>query len=305
MHKFSIAIHGGAGTILRAEMSAQKELEYKNALDSALSLGEDILRSGGTALDAVAASVASLEDCPLFNAGRGAVFTHEGFHEMDAALMCGLTGDAGAVSGLKGVRNPILFCREIIDHSEHIYLSGQGAMEFAKSRKLKFENEDWFFSEFRHDQYLDALKNDVVQLDHTVSGKSKFGTVGAVALDQEGNLAAATSTGGMTNKKFGRVGDSPIIGAGTYAANDTCAISCTGHGELFIKAVVAHDIASLMRYKNMTLEEACEEVVHHKLAKDSGGLIAVDQHGNISLPFNSDGMYRAWANNSAREIAIY
>lgn len=305
MSNYSIAIHGGAGTILRSEMSSDLEQEYKLALADSLAAGERILKAGGTALDAVEAAVVIMEDCILFNAGRGAVFTHAGSHEMDAAIMCGKSKEAGAVSGIFGVRNPIALTRKILQHSEHIYLSGQGAASFAKEHNLKFEENKWFHSEFRHKQYLEALKHDVVQLDHTVSGKTKFGTVGAVAMDFSGNLAAATSTGGMTNKKYGRVGDSPLIGSGTYASNDSCAISCTGHGELFIKAVVAHDIACLMKYKGLSLDKACEIVVHEKLAKDSGGLIAVDASGNICLPFNSEGMYRAWAKNDKREIAIY
>ena len=305
MSEYSIAIHGGAGTILREEMSASQEAEYKQALDDALRAGEKVLEVGGSALDAVQASVISMEDCILFNAGRGAVFTHEGKHEMDAALMCGATGNAGAVSGISQLRNPIELCRKIFDHSEHIFLSGEGAMAFAKLHNLKLEPEDWFRSEFRYEQYQQALKTDRVQLDHTPSGKSKFGTVGAVARDQAGNLAAATSTGGMTNKKFGRIGDSPLIGAGTYADNDSCAISCTGHGELFIRAVVAHDVAALMRYKGLSLEEACHEVVQNKLPEDSGGLVAVDREGNICLPFNSEGMYRASSKNGVRTIAIY
>ncbi|MBL7943843.1 MAG: isoaspartyl peptidase/L-asparaginase, partial [Flavobacteriales bacterium] len=243
MGKTALAIHGGAGTISRSQMPAEKEAAYRKALEDALSVGIAILENGGHALDAVEAAVMSLEDCPLFNAGRGAVFTHDGRHEMDASLMRGDTLQAGAVAGISGVRHPVQLARRVMENTGHVLLSGAGAVAFAREEGLEFQPDDWFFSEFRHAQWQEALRDDVVRLDH--SGEKKFGTVGAVAIDQNGNLAAATSTGGMTNKKWGRVGDTPIIGAGTYADNQVCAISCTGNGEYFIRAVAAYDVACL------------------------------------------------------------
>jgi beta-aspartyl-peptidase (threonine type) len=304
---FSIAIHGGAGTILKSSMTPEIEAEYLKALDDALAKGEAILKEGGSALDAVSASVVSMEDNILFNAGRGSVFSHDGSQQMDAAIMCGRRVDAGAVTAIDEVRNPILLCREILEKSEHILLSAEGAKEFAKLNKLEFKEKDWFFSEFRHQQFLEALAEDRVQLDHS-NGNFKYGTVGAVAKDIHGDIAAATSTGGMTNKKFGRVGDSPIVGSGTYANNETCAISCTGNGEAFIREVVGHQVSCLMKYAGMNLSEASNKVVQELLPKidGSGGLIGVDQKGNIVLPFNSEGMYRGFSkSNGEREIAIY
>jgi beta-aspartyl-peptidase (threonine type) len=240
-----------------------------------------------------------LENNPLFNAGKGAVFTNNGTHEMDASIMNGKDLMAGAIAGVQGVKNPIALARAVMEQSEHVLLTGNGAMEFAKKVNAQFENEDYFFVQLRYDQLQQAKQSNSMILDHTEDkiehGEKKFGTVGCVALDLNGNLAAGTSTGGMTNKKFGRVGDSSIIGAGTYANNNTCAISCTGHGELFIRSVVAYDISCLMEYKNLSLKEACDIVVMDKLVKigGEGGLIALDAKGNIVLPFNSEGMYRA------------
>jgi beta-aspartyl-peptidase (threonine type) len=305
MKKFSIAIHGGAGTITRSLMKPDREMVYIQSLSNALFAGSSVLKAGGSAMDAVIAAVTSLEDNPLFNAGRGSVFTHEGHHEMDASIMNGETLEAGAVAGVSGVQNPVLLARAIMDKSEHVMLSGEGAKVFAKEQGLVFQSDDYFYDEFRHNQWLQAKQDNVVQLDHT---EKKFGTVGAVALDEAGNLAAATSTGGMTNKRWGRVGDTPVIGAGTYANNRTCAISCTGHGEFFLRAVVAYDISCLMEYKNATLEEACRIVVQDKLVKlgGEGGLIAVDASGNVALPFNSEGMYRGWQTSEGQpEIRIY
>ncbi len=293
MKKYAIAIHGGAGTILQSTMSAEKEAAYKKALEEAIVSGENILKAGGSSLDAVESAIRSLEDCPLFNAGKGAVFTNEGKNEMDASVMEGKTLMAGAVTGVKNIKNPISLAKAVMQQSEHVFLSGEGAMEFAKKVNAKFEPDDYFFVQQRYDQLLQAKETDTIVLDHT--NEKKFGTVGCVALDVEGNLAAGTSTGGMTNKKYGRVGDSPMIGAGTYANNNTCAISCTGHGEFFIRSVVAYDISCLMEYKGLSLKEACDIVVMKKLVKigGEGGLIALDSNGNIELPFNSDGMYRA------------
>lgn len=305
MKKYAIAIHGGAGTILRSSMTAERESGYKKALESAVIAGDMILSSGGNALDAVEAAIQKLEDDPNFNAGRGAVFTHEGKNEMDASIMEGTTLMAGAVAGVTNIKNPISLARAVMERSEHVFLSGSGAVEFAHQMNLKFEPDDYFFVQMRYDQLLQAKETNTIILDHSKNGDKKFGTVGAVALDLNGNLAAGTSTGGMTNKKHGRIGDTPVIGAGTYANNTTCAISCTGHGEFFIRAVVAYDISCLMEYKGLSLKEACNIVVMQKLVKigGEGGLIALDAKGNIELPFNSEGMYRA-AKSSDSELYI-
>jgi len=295
MTKFAIAIHGGAGTILRTSMTPEKELDYKQGLQNALFAGETILKKGGTSFDAVEAAIRSLEDNPLFNAGKGAVFTNEGKHEMDASIMNGKDLMAGAVAGVQNIKNPISLARSVMEKSEHVFLAGAGANEFAEKVNAEFMPDDYFFVQLRYDQLQQAVQSDTIVLDHTLPNDKKFGTVGAVALDVHGNLAAGTSTGGMTNKKHGRVGDTPIIGAGTYANNRTCAISCTGHGEFFIRSVVAYDISCLMEYKGLSLKDACNLVVKDKLVKlgGEGGLIALDRQGNIELPFNSEGMYRA------------
>jgi L-asparaginase / beta-aspartyl-peptidase len=292
MSKFALAIHGGAGTILKSSMSPEKEVAYTTALTEAIRAGERILRNGGSALDAVEQAIVTLENNPLFNAGRGAVFTNDGKNELDAAIMNGLDLTAGAVAGVRNVVNPISLARAVMEKSEHVLLTSTGAEVFAKSIGAEFADDAYFFTQQRFDQLQQALQTGAVMMDHT--DEKKFGTVGAVALDVHGNLAAGTSTGGMTNKKFNRVGDSPIIGAGTYANNNTCAISCTGHGEFFIRAVVAYDISCLMEYKGLSLRDACDVVVMDKLVKmgGEGGLIAVDKNGNIELPFNSEGMYR-------------
>jgi beta-aspartyl-peptidase (threonine type) len=289
-----IAIHGGAGTILRSEMSPKKEAAYTSALKEALEAGFTVLKKKGSALDAVTASIVSLENCPLFNAGKGSVFNAQGKHEMDASIMNGSDLSAGAITGVKNVKNPILLAKTVMEKSENVFLMGDGAEQFAKFHALEFESDAYFHNDQRYAQWQKIRETDTFQLDH--STEKKFGTVGAVALDAQGNLAAGTSTGGMTNKRFGRVGDSPVIGAGTYANNKTCAISCTGHGELFIRSVVAYDISCLMEYKGLSLKEACHIVVHDKLVKigGEGGLIAIDHSGNVELPFNSEGMYRGW-----------
>ena len=300
MTKYAIAIHGGAGTILKSAMTPEKETAYCKGLSDAVEAGEKILAAKGTSLDAVEAAIRVLENNPLFNAGKGAVFTNDGKNEMDASIMVGDTLAAGAVAGIKNVKNPISLARAIMEKSEHVLMCGEGAAQFAKSINTEFADDSYFFVQARFEQLQEAKKTDGVFLDHTgesnsEENKKKFGTVGCVALDVYGNLAAGTSTGGMTNKKFGRAGDSPIIGSGTYANNRTCAISCTGHGEFFIRAVVAYDISCLMEYKGLNLKDACKEVVNNKLVKlgGEGGLIAMDAKGNIDLPFNSDGMYRA------------
>ena len=312
MSKYAIAIHGGAGTILKSTMTDEKEKAYTSALADAIHAGEFILKEKGSALDAVEFAIRSLENNPLFNAGKGAVFTATGKNEMDASIMNGKDLTAGAVAGISNIKNPITLARAVMERSEHVFLAGAGALEFAKKINAEFANDEYFFVQMRYDQLQKAKESNSIVLDHTKddieNGEKKIGTVGAVALDVYGNLAAGTSTGGMTNKKFGRVGDSPVIGAGTYANNTTCAISCTGHGEFFIRSVVAYDISCLMEYKGMSLKDACEEVVMKKLVKigGEGGLIALDQQGNIELPFNSEGMYRAKkSSDSEMYIGIY
>ncbi|MGB3948823.1 MAG: isoaspartyl peptidase/L-asparaginase [Bacteroidia bacterium] len=301
MTKFAIAIHGGAGPIPRATMTPDKETRYLKGLEDAINAGETLLKKGASALDAVEAAVKQLENDPVFNAGRGAVFTNKGTIELDSSIMDGKNLMAGAVTGIKNIKNPVALARAVMEQSEHVFLSGSGAMEFAEKMKFEYTPDEYFFVQERYDQLLVAREYDQVVLDHgvtqtTTPPPSKKGTVGAVALDIHGNIAAATSTGGMTNKKFGRVGDSPIIGAGTYANNNTCAISCTGHGEFFIRSVVAYDISCLMEYKGLSLKEACDIVVHKKLVTigGEGGLVAIDKNGNIEMPFNSEGMYRAF-----------
>jgi beta-aspartyl-peptidase (threonine type) len=309
--KFAIAIHGGAGTILRSLMNAEKESAYTKGLSDAIDAGNSILKSGGSSLDAVEAAVKSMEDFPLFNAGRGAVFTNNGTHEMDASIMDGNTLEAGAVSGISLAKNPVSLARAVKEKSGHVFLCGKEAEAFGKTVGISFQDESYFYTEERYKQWQDVKDSDTYQLDHsdkTETGERKIGTVGAVALDIHGNIAAATSTGGMTNKRFGRIGDSPIIGAGTYANNKTCAISCTGHGEFFIRAVVAYDISCLMEYKGYSLKLACDYVVKDKLVKfgGEGGLIAIDAMGNIELPFNSQGMYRAWSvEGETSHVKIY
>jgi beta-aspartyl-peptidase (threonine type) len=304
MSNLILAIHGGAGVIRKGMLGPEQEAAYHQALETALKAGYLILEKGGTSLDAVTAAVASLEDCPLFNAGRGSVFTHEGRHEMDACVMEGKGLAAGAVAGVNGIRNPVKAARAVMEHSEHVLLAGEGAVAFARAQELAFEEEAWFHSDFRYAQWQEALKEDRVRLDHS---EKKFGTVGAVACDVHGNLAAATSTGGMTNKRWGRIGDSPVPGAGTYANNAGCAVSCTGHGEFFLRGVVAYDVHCLMEYRGLTLQAAAEEVILKKQVSlgGEGGLIAVDAAGNAALVFNSEGMYRGVVRASGLETAIY
>lgn len=293
---FAIAIHGGAGTLTKSMMSADKEQQYLSALQLATEVGKKVLENNGSALDAVEAAVVELENCPLFNAGKGAVFNHKGEHELDASIMFGKNTAAGAVAGIKHISNPISLAKAVLQKSNHVMLMGDGAEQFAKEQNFELVDQSYFYNEFRYQQWQQIKNEDKFMLDHSVAVEErKKGTVGAVALDKFGNLAAATSTGGMTNKKWGRVGDTPIIGAGTYANNNTCAVSCTGHGEFFIEQVVAYDVHCLMLYKNLSLKEATEFVVLDKLKKidAEGGLISLDKDGNISLVFNSEGMYRA------------
>ncbi len=319
MSRYAIAIHGGAGTIMPSAMTPELETSYKTALQAAMDAGYTCLMGGGTSLDAVKAAVVSLEDCILFNAGRGAVFAKDGSQEMDASIMEGKSLMAGAVSAVRNIRNPIELAYTVMTQSQHVMLSGKGAQDFAKQQGLKMEPDEYFYSDFRHQQWKQLQDSDETALDHSVTvadnsfingvaeGK-KFGTVGAVAVDQHGNIAAATSTGGMTNKQWGRVGDSPIIGAGTYANNKTCAISCTGHGEPFIRAVTAYDVSCLMEYKGLSLQEAMHVVVHDKLLKidGEGGMVGVDAQGNTAMAFNSEGMYRGRRDsNGLNETLIY
>ena len=327
MENFAIAIHGGAGTILKQNMSPELEQQYKEKLNEALKAGYDILSKGGTSLDAVVASIKVMEDSPLFNAGKGSVFSNAGKNEMDASIMDGKTGKAGAIAGVHIIRNPIEGARAVMEKSSHVMLAGEGAEKFAKEQKITTVDPSYFYDEKRWKQYLKAKEDEKIRLDHSdtsgfnplelefkpdgstpSSRDDKFGTVGAVALDKNGNLAAATSTGGMTNKKWGRVGDSPIIGAGTYAKNKTCAVSCTGHGEYFIRNVVAYDVSALMEYKGLSLDHAAKEVVMNKLKQQGGegGLIAIDAAGNITMAFNTEGMYRGYMKKDGKsEVKIY
>ncbi len=305
---YVLVIHGGAGTLSRQAMTPEQEARYRSALDSALQVGEAILKSGGTALDAVTETVAWLEDCPLFNAGRGAVFTHEGRNELDASIMDGRTQNAGAVGGVTIVKNPIRLARAVMEKSPHVFLVGPGAERFAIENGLDTVPPSWFFTQERWDALQRILKKD--EKTGSISSELadyKFGTVGAVALDRQGNLAAATSTGGMTNKRWNRLGDSPVIGAGTYASNDACAVSCTGHGEYFIRYAVAHDVWARMVYGGASLPDATHELVMKKLVEKGGegGLIAVDKNGTIAMPFNSEGMYRGYARPGERKTAIF
>lgn len=305
---FSIVIHGGAGTLVKGLMTAQLEAQYQLALKTARDQGYSILADGGNAIDAIEVAVKLLEDTPLFNAGKGSVFTNEGTHEMDAAIMDGKSLKAGAVSLITGVKNPIALARDVMEKSYHVFLAGEGAMQFARINGHEILSPSYFYDEVRYQQWQGIKDSDGFQLDHSVKKDGKFGTVGAVACDQYGNVAAATSTGGMTNKKFGRVGDSPMIGAGTYANNKTCAVSCTGSGEFFIRGVVAYDVSCLMEYKGLSLQEASSEVIMKRVLSigGEGGLIAVDAHGNMAMPFNSEGMYRACkSSNGVEEIGIY
>ncbi len=300
---FGIVIHGGAGTISKKNMGDSLENAYKAKLKEAISVGYRILRDGGTSLDAVTQTINVLEDSPLFNAGKGAVFTHEGTNELDASIMDGNSQNAGAVAGVKHIKNPIDLARDVMEKSEHVMLYGSGAEEFAQSLGYNMMDTSYFFTENRFKslerilQKEDSEKTAASFADPFIR-ESKFGTVGCAALDKHGNLAAGTSTGGMTNKRWNRIGDAPIIGAGTYANNATCAVSATGWGEYFIRAVVAHDISALMEYKKLTLADAARLVIQEKVPAlgGDGGIIAIDKDGNVAMEFNTPGMYRASMN---------
>jgi len=302
--KYALVIHGGAGNITPANLNAEKAAQYKLKLTGVLRHGDSILKAGGTSLDAVEACVRMMEDSPLFNAGKGAVFTAEGKNELDAAIMDGKTGMAGAVAGVTTIRNPITAARAVMEKSEHVLLTGKGAEAFAAEKGLEMVSPDYFFTQSRWDSYVKAKANE----DSITAIDKKHGTVGCVAVDSYGNLAAATSTGGMMMKKYGRIGDSPVIGAGTYADNATCAVSATGHGEFFIRNVVAYDVAALMKYKGLSLAQAANQVIMEKLKTMGGigGIIAVDGKGNVAMPFNSQGMFRGYINSGGEmKVAMF
>jgi L-asparaginase / beta-aspartyl-peptidase len=302
---FGIAVHGGAGALPRGELDPERERGYRAGLAAALDAARRILEPGGTSLDAVTRAVMVLEDEPLFNAGRGAVFTHDGYNELDAAIMEGSTRRAGAVCGLRHVRNPVELARTVMEHSEYVLLCGSGAEEFALSRGFTLVPNRYFHTDERWRQLERVRGGDGSVSPLTIS---HVGTVGAVALDRHGRLAAATSTGGMTGKRYGRIGDSPIIGAGTYADDRFCAVSATGHGEMFIRAAVAHDVCARMRHAGRGLDEAVREVVFGELGElgAEGGLIAIDRQGRVAMEFNSEGMFRGSLTEGGEpEIAIY
>ncbi len=313
---FGIVIHGGAGTILKENMSDSLENAYRAKLEEAIRVGHEILANGGTSLEAVQATINVMEDSPLFNAGKGAVFTNAGTNEMDASIMDGATLDAGAVAGVTTVKNPIDLAYEVMVNSEHVMMAGKGAEIFAKQQEMEIVDPDYFYTESRYKSLKRIKESEQTELDHDSRSAfvdpfikdSKFGTVGCAALDKHGNLAAGTSTGGMTNKKWGRIGDAPIIGAGTYANNKTCAVSGTGWGEFFIRGVVAYDISALMEYQGLSLQEAARRVIQEKNPElgGNGGIIAIDHEGNVSMEFNTAGMYRAKMNKDGElEIGIY
>ena len=322
--RFKLVVHGGAGTILKSRMTPEREAAYRAALTEALQSGHAVLKNGGSSLDAIEATIKVLEDSPLFNAGKGAVFTSEGTNELDASVMDGATLKAGAVAGVKRIKNPISLARLVMEKSPHVMMVGEGAEIFARQNGIEWIDPKYFYTEERYKQLEEAKRKEKQQTEPAskpdpgkpdsakpdrktgseTTDDKKFGTVGAVALDRNGNLAAGTSTGGMTNKKFGRVGDAPIIGAGTYANNRTCAVSATGHGEYFIRSVVAHDISALMEYRGLSLKEAADLVVMNKLVKlgGEGGIIAIDKDGNIAMPFNSAGMYRGFIDADGKVV---
>lgn len=302
----AIAIHGGSGTITFDPKDSALKKRYLKALNHALNEGFDMLKGGCSAAVCVSEAVKILEDCDLFNAGKGSVFTALGQHEMDAAIMDGKTLKAGAVAGLQGVKNPVLVAYDVLKNTPFVMISGNEAIEYARHNNFKFETASYFYNQLRYDQWQEIKGDGDMKLDHSGEG-AKFGTVGAVAVDAEGNVAAATSTGGMTNKAWGRVGDSPLIGSGTYANNKTCAISCTGHGEYFIRGVVAYDVSCRMEYGGLNLKDAANKVIHERLKKmgGEGGLIAVDSSGNICMPFNTVGMYRGMKDKTQTITQIF
>lgn len=304
INDFAIIIHGGAGTILKKNMSVEKEAQYKAKLEEAIKVGHSILKNGGTSQEAVMKTIQIMEDSPLFNAGKGAVFTNAGTNELDASFMDGKTLNAGAVAGVTDVKSPIELAIKVMTDSEHVMLSGKGASTFAKENGLEIVDPSYFYTERRFKSLERIKEREKTELDHDDKSaafydadikNAKFGTVGCVALDKDGNIAAGTSTGGMTNKRWGRIGDAPIIGSGTYANNLTCGVSSTGWGEYFIRSQVAYDISAQMEYQQKTLKEATQNVIQNKLTKlgGTGGVIALDNNGNMAFEFNTAGMYRA------------
>lgn len=295
---FGIVLHGGAGTILKEHMSDSLESEYTMVLKKAITTGHTVLANGGTSLEAVTKTINILEDSPLFNAGKGAVFTHDETNELDASIMDGATLNAGAVTGVKHIKNPIDLALKIMTDSPHVMLSGEGAEQFAVDQGFELIDSSYFFVQDRYNTLQNIKASQKTAYNDPALNDSKYGTVGVAALDKHGNLAAGTSTGGMTNKRWNRIGDAPIIGAGTYANNATCAVSSTGWGEYFIRAVVAHDISALMEYKGLSLKEAAREVIHNKVVKlgGDGGIVAIDKDGAIVMEFSTPGMYRASIN---------
>jgi len=314
-NNIAIVIHGGAGTLLKENLSDELEKAYRDKLEEALNAGYVILEKGGSSTNAVEAAIVVMEDSPLFNAGKGSVFTNAETNEMDAAIMEGKDLNAGAVAGIGVVKNPIKAARLVMEKSQHVMLAGKGAEEYAKTNGLEIVDPNYFFTQNRLDQVQKIKNSEKIQLDHDDKKEgfymdpeklknTKFGTVGAVALDKNGNITAGTSTGGMTNKKYNRIGDSPIIGAGTYANNQTCGVSCTGHGEYFIRKVVAYDVSAMMEYKGISLKEAADFIINDKMVKfnGDGGLIALDKEGNIAMPFNTKGMYRGYKKSNGKTV---
>ncbi|HSO88946.1 MAG TPA: isoaspartyl peptidase/L-asparaginase [Draconibacterium sp.] len=300
--KYAIVIHGGAGVMSEEKIGMELQTDYKSKLNEALELGEKMLKEGAVATDVVVRVINILEDSPLFNAGKGAVFTHDEKVELDASIMEGKKLNAGAIAGVRDIKNPINAAREVMQHSEHVFLSGKGASEFAKKQGLEMVPNKYFYTKSRHDS-LKQLKKQ----ERERTPKDNMGTVGCAVLDSQGNICAGTSTGGMTNKKYGRIGDAPVIGAGTYANNKTCAVSCTGHGEYYIRLGFARDISALMEYKNLSVQEACREEIR-KLTElnGTGGVIALDANGNIAMEFNTSGMFRGYIKSTGeKEIAIF
>lgn len=308
---YAIVIHGGAGSITKNNVTPEKIKKYKKKLNEALDKGEVILKNDGTSMDAVCATIEILENSPLFNSGKGAVYTHEGTHELDASIMDGSNLDAGAVGGVSIVKNPIYAARKVMTNSPHVLLTGKGADEFAIKEGLDTVPNKYFNTQNRYNTLKKATQKELESKKETGYiypwPEFKYGTVGCVALDNQGNIAAGTSTGGMTNKRYNRIGDSPIIGAGTYANNNTCGVSCTGHGEFFIRYAVAHDLSAQLEYTSKSLDEAAENIIHHKLknAGAQGGLISIDKCGNIVMDFNTNGMFRGYSKLDERVVKIF
>lgn len=314
---YALVIHGGAGTILKANLTAEKEAAYTAALSEALLAGQAVLAEGGSALDAVETTIRIMEDSPLFNAGKGAVFTHDGRNEMDASIMDGRDQNAGAIAGVTQVKNPISLARSVMENSRHVMLAGEGAEVFARARmseaneQIDFVDPAYFKTGRRLEQLQRALEKEKAQSQITQSQAAlftdeKFGTVGAVALDTDGNIAAGTSTGGMTNKRWNRIGDSPVIGAGTYADNKSCGVSATGHGEYFIRATIARDVCAMMEYAGVSLKTAADTIIHERLDDlgGTGGIVALDKDGHIAMPFNTEGMYRGYIKGASDPVTL-